>query len=432
MGAKASKVYANVYANDFDVEIENECTHGDCGYAYHSTRVAKQFPNPTRHRARCARACGKKVGYTSGSSVHPCMGGSVLRTDIFGTKGIDLKEKMHDEASGAGGAVQCSFKYKDSGEKDEKGQPIQISQVTDQALKKMSRDSLSTGAGMKDSSGKFMSIYEQLLWGFQKGKYTTKGQGYCEDVNNLEKVVDENGETCFAKLVKKTGEAAAKQKGIEYCKSNAGNPKCKCINVSVSGFVEFCRNNQKLPGCDEIVKGIEDFEKAGLKSATGLFGNADCIVPDICGGDVYLPLSGKSTCANKLAICNQVLSLDNIKAAAGIKAVQGCNINFDAEQKKKEKQAEEAEEAKKKALEAAKLPANNELKPSKVPSEEVKTPSEEGKTPSEEGKAVASKLPGGITTTQAGIGGGLSFLLSSSCVIVIIIIVMMRSGRRRG
>ena len=43
-----------------------------------------------------------------------------------------------------------------------------------------------------------------------------------------------------------------------------------------------------------------------------------------------------AACANKPLICNQILELDNIKAAAGVKAAQACNINFEAEQKKKD------------------------------------------------------------------------------------------------
>jgi hypothetical protein len=277
----------------------------------------------------------------------------------------------------------------------------------------MSKNGVLTSAGLKDYKGRFMSIYEQLLWGFKRGRHNS-GTGYCERVENLHK--DVGGGTCYDKLIKKAGAAVAKQKGIEFCKKFPKDKKCACINVTQPNFIDYCKKNPTLPGCKELIKGIEDFEKAGLKSATGLFGNADCIVPGVCAGDVYEPLTNLQACANKTAICNQVLSMDNIQAAAGIKAAQACNIDFAAEQKKKDVQKKEAEEA----IKAVKIPDGKKLKPGQVP----------GEVPGEE--SVVPKLPGGITTVQAGIGGGLlSSLLSFSCLLVIIIVVMSGSRRRR-
>jgi hypothetical protein len=78
---------------------------------------------------------------------------------------------------------------------------------------------------------------------------------------------------------------SVKTKGIQFCRKNPSRSRrCKCINVSGSGFVNHCKKNPTLPGCKEVVKGIAEFERAGLRSATGLFGNADCIVPGICSG----------------------------------------------------------------------------------------------------------------------------------------------------
>jgi hypothetical protein len=203
--------------------------------------------------------------------------------------------------------------------------------VTDGNLRSWSGNDQMLTAGVNDNRGGFKSLYQQALFGVEVPSGRT--DGYCANINNLNKVVHKDGKTCYDML---SSAVEQKTRGILFCKQNPSDPKCKCINVASSGFVEYCKKNPTLPGCNEIVKGIADFEKAGLASATGLFGNADCIVPGICSGDVYQPLSPVPACANKTAICNQVLQLDNITAAAGIKAVQGCNINFEAEQKKKD------------------------------------------------------------------------------------------------
>ena len=199
-------------------------------------------------------------------------------------------------------------------------------------------------------------MWEQATFGIRTDVGSTGG--YCSNIAHLNRVVHRNGSTCFDTI---KNAAQRKTKGIQFCRRYPNDRKCKCINVSGSGFVNKCRKNPKLPGCNEVIKGIKEFEKAGLKSATGLFGNADCIVPGICSGDVFQPLSGVPACANKTAICNQVMNLDNIKAAAGVKALQGCNINFEAEQKKKDAaKAKEAADAKAKAEAAAKAKAKAE------------------------------------------------------------------------
>lgn len=384
--------YAKVWANGGDEEIHNGCPNntGNCaGWVYHSTRVAKKWPHKTKYRMRCAKICGGRIQYTPGQNRHPCRSGNNANT-------ISAIHKNEGITDGAHGTVACGW-----------------NKVTDSTLRSMSKNSVLTSAGLKDYKGRFMSIYEQLLWGFKRGRHNS-GTGYCQRVENLHK--DVGGGTCYDKLVKKAGAAVAKQKGIQYCKKFPKDKKCACINVTKPNFISYCKKNPTLPGCKELIKGIEDFEKAGLKSATGLFGNADCIVPGVCSGDVYEPLTNLQACANKTAICNQVLSMDNIQAAAGIKAAQACNIDFAAEQKKKDAQKKEAEEA----IKAVKTPDGKKLKPGPVP----------GEVPGKE--SVVPKLPGGITTVQAGIGGGLlSSLLSFSCLLVIIIVVMSGSRRRR-
>tara|TARA_B100000035_G_scaffold243619_1_gene212109 strand:- start:15 stop:1751 length:1737 start_codon:yes stop_codon:yes gene_type:complete len=99
----------------------------------------------------------------------------------------------------------------------------------------------------------------------------------------------------------------------------------------VKTFDTFVTKDDGWAGCDEIVRAYKKFEDAGLTSASGLFGNADCLVPGICDGDKIVPTSGKpGSCANKLAICDQRVGADNIKAQ-NLLIEQGCEINFEAD-----------------------------------------------------------------------------------------------------
>jgi hypothetical protein len=99
----------------------------------------------------------------------------------------------------------------------------------------------------------------------------------------------------------------------------------------VKTFDTFVVRDDGWSGCPEIVKAYKKFEEAGLTSASGMFGNADCLVPGICDGNVVVPTSGKpGSCANKLAICDQKVATDNIKAQ-NLLIEQGCEINFEAD-----------------------------------------------------------------------------------------------------
>ena len=217
--------------------------------------------------------------------------------------------------------------------------------------------------------------------------------------------------------------ALKKSKGIAFCKKDPYHARCKCINVARTDFIQHCKNNRRLAGCKEILDGIKSFEDAGLMSATGLFGQADCIVPGICSGDVYEPTTAMPACANKTAICKQVMELDNIKAAAGVKAAQACNINFDAEQKKKDAakdkaakdkaqaakdkvQAAEDEKKKREELIAAAVAAAKEENKFKVPEKIF------GYSTSDEENQ--KKALGGV--------GGVSFVSVSCCCLMIVLL----------
>jgi len=287
--------------------------------------------------------------------------------------------------------------------------------VNDAALRSWSGNHQTLSAGANDSNGGFKNLWTQAAFGIVTDAGRTTG--YCANIANLNRVIHRNGSTCFDSI---KNAAQRKTKGIQFCRRYPQDRRCKCINVAGSGFVNKCKKNPKLPGCGEVVKGIKEFEKAGLKSATGLFGNADCIVPGVCSGDVFQPLSGVPACANKTAICNQVMNLDNIKAAAGVKALQGCNINFEAEQKKKDA-------AKAKAAADAKAKAEAEAK-AKAKAEAKAKAGAGGRAPT--GTAVATKtngggLPGGISPVQ---GGVVSFSLFC-CSLIILLIVLLMGGK---
>ncbi|MBJ62943.1 MAG: hypothetical protein CMB57_06770 [Euryarchaeota archaeon] len=255
----------------------------------------------------------------------------------------------------------------------------------------------------------------------------TRSTAFCAQVKNMPVVVDDNTkETCYDKL---SSAALKKSKGIAFCKKDPTHARCKCINVARTDFIEHCKRNKTLPGCKEIVEGVKQFEDAGLMSATGLFGNPDCIVPSICSGDVYEPTTGMPACANKLAICKQVLELEDIKAAAGVKAVQACNINFEAEQKKKDdaKQAAKDKAAKDKAQAAkdkAQAAEDEKKKREELIEAAVAAAKEENKSmftvpetifgysTSDEGNQ--KKALGGV--------GGVSFVSVSCCCLMIVLL----------
>ena len=183
------------------------------------------------------------------------------------------------------------------------------------------------GGGAK----KFRTFYEQLLFGI-KTDAGTQRLGYCSKTENLMKEV--GGGTCYAKIKSAINQADADNRAREWCKTNRGSDKCKCVNVQDGGtnFINHCKTNKTWSGCPEIVAAFKTFEDAGLTSASGLFGNADCLVPGLCDGSgVIMPSSGKpNACANKLAICDQKVAADNIQAQ-NLLIEQGCEINFEAD-----------------------------------------------------------------------------------------------------
>ena len=302
------QAYAKVWLPELDNSWEHDerCptdyTNNCDGWVWQSNRMARRWRGE-QTRARCAKICSGVIQYTPGQTGNPCDGADKYRH-------INPSENLN---GGAKGAIECTFNSIDANK-----------------LKGMSGNVKNTNSSI-DGGG---SVYEQLLFGVRVGGYNTENRGFCENANNLEKVVDNNGDTCYKKIVAKLGDAVGKQKGIEYCNidANKTDPKCKCINVSGSNFVENCRNNPTWAGCSEIIAKADSYASVGvLQSITGLAGGADCLVPGICSRDVYEPQTNIQSCANQIGICDQVLNInvDQIDEAAELSAFQGCDIQFE-------------------------------------------------------------------------------------------------------
>ena len=378
---------------------EQNC-RGDFGWGHHKGKGRKTY-------YKCVSACGPYVYYQRGAKGHPCSGAEFIKGIPMNIDGWKDHSGVAGKFPGAHGAFWCKFPDSDRAMVD--------------ASKRAENTQSKSGGG---------SIYHQLIYGSSiGGQYNSAG--FCENVANLPKVVNKDGRTCFAMIKDGISQSTANLKGVQYCAANPTDTRCRCINVSGSDFLQKCKQNPSWAGCKEVNKAISELEKAGVKSATGLFGNADCIVPNICEeSGLYLPTNGKiSACANKMAICNQVMALDNIKAAAGVKAAQACNINFEAEQKKKD-DAKAAEEQRKKdaAVAAARAPPGASTT-TNSPAQVSPTGSPTQLVPSV-GAAAATqtKLPGGVSMLQAGIGGGVSLFLCSCCILLILVLAMSGGG----
>ena len=360
-----------------------------------------------RTRFHCASACGNKIQYARGARGHPCAGARAIHGIPVNVTGHD-HVRLRGRFSNAPGAFWCHFN-------DNAG--------TMEAASRRRENNVGGQGGN--------SVYNQLIFGVKNlGRY--HDGGYCSNVNRLRHKVHHDGRTCYQMIQGKLGATRAKVKAIQYCQKHRTDPKCKCINVADSGFIARCKRHPNWAGCKEILQGLRDIQRTGLSSASGLFGNADCLVPGICAGNVFEPNTRITSCANKNAICTQVMKLDNIKAAAGVKAAQACNINFEAEQRKKDN-AKSA--ARKKAADAAaargRSPAPSRGRspaPSPSPS-----PSGGGGGERKVASKTPSRLPGplanvarklGLSDTMVAIVSGMSM----SCFLVLIMVLLLAGG----
>jgi len=84
-----------------------------------------------------------------------------------------------------------------------------------------------------------LSPWDQVLVGaetqLRDGPYAASTGGFCEDVNNLNKVVSSDGQTCFGYLQGRLGDAAAKGRAVTYCEANPEQVKTTACSTETLG-----------------------------------------------------------------------------------------------------------------------------------------------------------------------------------------------------
>jgi hypothetical protein len=298
----------------------------DAGGCNHTTQISRRRKGRKgRRRHHCVNINGNHLREDKGGAGgNPCAHFSSI-TKIGGAHqgGGDYSGKS-DVFGGASAGLRCG---------------LNNDRITDASIRSWSNSAHMTrvnATGKRGDGGgqkKDRTLYEQSLFGFSSSVGTQR-TGYCSNTANLMKAVSHKNETCYDKIKSAMNAGEAEREAREWCKTNRTSPKCKCVNVQDGGtnFINHCKTNPTWSGCPEINSAFKTFEDAGLTSASGLFGNSDCLVPGLCDGSgVIMPSSGKpNACANKLAICDQKVASDNIQAQ-NLLIEQGCEINFEAD-----------------------------------------------------------------------------------------------------
>ena len=195
---------AGWYKGGHDYEHKtNTCNYNEsehCGADFETGRWKKC--RRCRTRIYCARACGIRLHFTESTRGNSCPGNTKNpRRRKTGNKGW-MGQFTAKDTGGQTGFV-CVYE--------------KAHYFKDDVLRNLSKNSHWTTSGLKGGP----SNYEQLLVGTQKPNtrnYSSVGKGYCEQVDNLDKVIHHNGETCYRYLSRKVSTVAAKQKSADYCK----------------------------------------------------------------------------------------------------------------------------------------------------------------------------------------------------------------------
>ena len=193
----------------------NESTH--CGADLHTG--SHKPCRGCRTRNYCARACGPKLHYTPSNKGNPC-GDAVKENAAY-------RGQFTAKNTGGTRGFVCVYDKK--------------SYFKDDVLRKLSKNPVWTTSGIKEGP----NTYEQLLVGTQKPNtrnYSSVGKGYCEQVDNLDKVINENGETCYRYLSRKVSAVAAKQKAADFCVKKLSAIKselCTAENVGKTKYDEL-------------------------------------------------------------------------------------------------------------------------------------------------------------------------------------------------
>ena len=326
-------IYLAAWGNGHDYEKTRGCHNTHDGGVYDAWydhcegdfAVGSHKPGGINKRTRihCVKACGDKVRHTKNRAGHPCKGAMSIKgipinisnsTDVAGLRDQFPSREATEKAPGA---FDCTF------------------DINAQVLKEWSEDHT------RDASfGCGKSAYDQALFGVDGTcESDTTDDAFCAQAENLAKIVDRNGDTCFDKLQGKVSEATAAQLGRTFCETNPKHEKCTCINLAKNyngrGYMGYCaqKEHKDHAGCKEINEELLKYKLAGItKSLHSVIGPATCLMPNACTDDQYLPINGKiETCRNQIAICDQLVNFEegaDVFAMGDIYKSQNCEIKF--------------------------------------------------------------------------------------------------------
>lgn len=230
-----------------------------------------------------------------------------------------------------------------------------------------------------ETSTDSVNFLEQYIWGAVTASSARRSgggedNGICNDIANIDKVImhrdGQSDKTCFHYVQEKTNEAFVKRFGLEFCAQNPEDPRCSCINATkqlynpndptgpLLGFLESCElpGRENLPGCDRILAKKKEMEKVlcpvdpltglgkldyhgeplGCPASQSYGGNADCLAPGICDGAVmgqdgsyqFFPEERPYACNTTIAVCNQLLIVDDLNTIGDANINMSCNIDI--------------------------------------------------------------------------------------------------------
>ena len=378
-----------------DVEQKSrDCSYSESEHCGATFETGRNKPcGGCRTRIYCAGACGNKLHFTESAKGNSC-------PDATRTNKAWMGQFLAKDTGGQSGFV-CVYKKADY--------------FKDDVLRNLSKSSHWTTSGLKGGP----SNYEQLLVGTQKPNtrnYSSVGKGYCEQVDNLDKVIHDNGETCYRYLARKVSTVAAKQKSADYCKKklsaikselctpeNLGKTKhdalagkycetddgkkdewCACYNA----FTGKCKqeNWAEYAGCE----GVKNDHKK-------LIGD---IPPDQLSGSVRQQLTDRMHCRNN--VCK---IMDGFKPDGADK----CDLNLNL-------CIQDVNVAGHLIDSGVQLTCNNK------DSEGTESEGAGATAKEDDGKKRRSLIFGATTATSSSI--------SSCCLIILIVIILMMSGGR--
>lgn len=347
-----------------------------------------------RTRIYCAKACGDKLHFTESSRGNSCP---------------NARSQFTAKSTGGQTGFVCVYNQADY--------------FKDDVLRNISKNSHWTTSGLKGGP----SNYEQLLVGTQKPNtknHSSVGKGYCEQVDNLDKVIHHNGETCYRYLSRKVSAVAAKQKSADFCKKKLSAIKSELCTPETVGKTKYDELAGKYCETDDGKKdewcacynafsgkcsGENPLDYAGCEGVKIEHKKIiDDIPPDQLSGSVKQQLTERMHCRNK--VCKIT---DGFKPEGADK----CDLNLNL-------CIQDVNVAGHLVDSGVQLTCNNTMNTGSGEKDSEGTESEgAGATAKEDdGKKRRSLIFGATTATSSSI--------SSCCLIILIVIILMMSGGR--